>query len=282
MILASLFESWFPIVAIFTYSFLEPIFTYAYTVVVSSIFFTIVVIARKKYKEFKKEALKDLLLTSFFITTMFVLIFTGASYTTAGNVAVILFLQVLFSFLYFNLFGKENISNIHLLGAILMGIGAITILFPGELKLNYGDLLLLSASALAPIANLYQKRARGYVSSEVILAFRSIVAIPFLFALAYLLNTVPTEENLNNAFIWILINGVILMGLSKIFWIEGVFRISITKASAMAAFIPLFTLIFAYFALAEVPTIIQLIGVAPVLIGGFLITRPIAGGRGSD
>ena len=275
MLCSSLFESWFPLVSIFTFAFINPIFAYAFTVVVSSIFFTTVVIFRKKHLEIKKEALKDLSLTSFFITTMFVFIFTGASLTTAGNVAVIMFMQLFFSFVYFNIIGKESISLLHLFGAVLMGTGAIIILFPGEFKINLGDILVLIAATLAPIANYYQKRARGYVSSEVILAFRSIVAIPFLFLLGFLFNEVPTLEDLQGGFWFIILNGVVLMGISKIFWIESIFRVSITKASALAALIPVFTLIFAYFTLDEVPTYLQILGVVPVVVGGFLITRPL-------
>ena len=65
-----------------------------------------------------------------------------------------------------------------------------------------------------------------------------------------------------------------LFGISKIFWIEAIHRISITKASAMTACGPLFTIILAYLVLGDEPTVQQLIGVIPVLIGGVLITRP--------
>ena len=65
-----------------------------------------------------------------------------------------------------------------------------------------------------------------------------------------------------------------MMGLSKIFWVEAIYRISITKASALAALIPVFTIIFAYFTLGETPTMTQLLGIIPVLGGGYLITRP--------
>jgi len=37
------------------------------------------------------------------------------------------------------------------------------------------------------------------------------------------------------------------------------------------------TLIFAYFYLNEVPEIRQVLGIIPVLVGGYLITKPVEG-----
>ena len=204
---------------------------------------------------------------------MFACIYIGLSYTTAGNMAVLIFLQVFFSFLYFNLIGGEKFAGLHLLGALLMASGAIVILFPDELTLNKGDLLVLLAAALAPIANLYQKRARRQVSSETILAFRSIVALPLILIIAILLEPVPEWEDIISALPYIATSGLLLMGLSKIFWVESIHRISITKASAMAALIPVFTLLFAYLSLNEVPGNSQLVGIFPILVGGYLISR---------
>jgi drug/metabolite transporter (DMT)-like permease len=279
MLMFSVFEGWFPILTIMALEYITPIYAYAFTLLFAVLIFLSLVVIRGKVHEFcNREAYKDLLLTAFFITTMFACIYIGLSYTSAGNMAVIIFLQLFFSFLYFNLFGKEPFAGIHLLGALLMGIGGMVILFPEELILNKGDLLVLLAAAIAPVANRYQKKARRKVSSETILAFRSIIAIPFLFLLAWTLETKPSLGNIQDALVFIALNGLLIMGLSKIFWVEAIYRISITKASALAALIPVFTIIFAYFTLGETPTTAQLMGIIPVLAGGFLITRRVSTG----
>jgi len=276
MLVFSVFEGWFPILTIMALKYITPIYTYAFTLIFAVLIFLSLLVIKGKLHEFRnRAAYRDLLLAAFFITTMFACIYTGLSYTTAGNMAVIIFLQLFFSFLYFNLFGKEPFAGIHLLGALLMGGGGMVILFPEQLILNRGDLLVLFAAAIAPVANQYQKKARRKVSSETILAFRSIIAIPFLFLLAWILEPEPTVFNLQNALIFIAISGLLMMGLSKIFWVEAIYRISITKASALAALIPVFTIIFAYFTLGEIPTTVQLLGIIPVVAGGFLITRPL-------
>lgn len=274
MLAFAFFESWFPIITILALQFITPIYAYTLTLVFSIITFLGFLVLQKKYHElFLLSAYKDLFLTSFFMVFMFACIYIGLSYTTAGNMAVLIFLQFFFAFLYFNLLGNEDFSGIHLFGALLMAIGAIIILFPDEFQLNIGDLLILLAAAIAPIANVYQKRARKQVSSETVLAFRSLIALPVLLLIALMLEPTPERQKIINALPYLAISGLFIMGLSKILWVEAIHRISITKASAMAAFVPVFTLFFAYLILNEIPSGNQLLGILPVLLGGFLITR---------
>lgn len=275
MLLLSIIESWFPILSLFSIALIGAMYSFAFSVGIATLIFLVLVIYKKKVPElFQKDARKDLLLTTFFINLLFILVFIGLQYTTAGNMAVIIFLQLLFAYLYFNILGDDKLSLTHTAGAVVMGIGALTILVPEDLSFNKGDLIILVAAALAPFANLYQKRARSYVSSESILAFRNVVALPVIFAIAYFSEPLPTLENLGIAAPYILSIGMLVFGLSKVLWIEALHRISITKISAMLALSPIFTLMFAYYILDEVPDLRQLLGIIPILIGGYLITKP--------
>lgn len=273
----SILESLFPIFSLFTISLIGAIYSYAFVVVIATLLLAAMLIMKKKWSTlFVLKAQKDLLLTSLFITMMFLLLFVSLRYTSAGNVAVLLFLQLLFSYVYFNIFGSEKLTPLHTLGAFIMGSGAMIMLFPEDLQFNIGDAMALTAAAIAPIANLYQKRARTHVGTITILTYRNIAALPVLFTMALLLEPLPVQENLITALPYLLANGVLIYVIAKILWIEALHRISITKMSAMIALIPLFTLFFAYFLLHEVPTLRQLLGIFPILVGGYLITRPVS------
>jgi drug/metabolite transporter (DMT)-like permease len=270
-------ESWFPILSIVAMSYIGALHTYTYSLVIALMAFVVIMIRRDRFKELKNTAAyKDLLLTSFWITSLFTLVFIGMRYTTAGNMAVIIFLQLLFSYLYFNVFGKDKMDGLHLFGAILMGVGALVILFPDKVVFNKGDFLILIAAAISPIANLYQKRAREFCSSETILGFRTIVGLPFIATLAYVLEPEVEYEAFISALPYIALIGIVIYVFSKIMWIEALHRISITKVSAMMGLVPMMTLIFAYFYLGETPAIRQIIGVIPVLVGGYLLTKPVS------
>ena len=128
-------ESWFPILSIVAMSYIGALHTYTYSLIIALVFFIALMAKRDRFKELKnRAAYKDLLMTSFWITLLFTLVFIGMQYTTAGNMAVIIFLQLLFSYLYFNILGKEKMDRLHLIGAIIMGVGALIILIPDDLS----------------------------------------------------------------------------------------------------------------------------------------------------
>ncbi len=272
----ALIESWFPILSIVAMSYIGALHTYTYSLLIALLFFIIIMAKRDRFKELKNQkAYKDLLLTSFWITLLFTLVFIGMQYTTAGNMAVIIFLQLLFSYLYFNILGKEKMDKLHLMGAGIMGIGALIILIPDDLTFNKGDLLILVAAAIAPVANLYQKRARNYCSSETILGFRTVVGLPFIAIMAWHFEEPTTYEGFISALPYLLFIGILIYVVSKIMWIEALHRISITKVSAMMGLVPMMTLFFAYIYLHEIPELRQILGIIPILIGGYLLTKPI-------
>lgn len=276
MLGVSVFESWFPILSILSLSAIGALHTYAFALLISLFFFLLIIIKKKLFKELSKpQVYRPLFLTSFWITSLFVLIFIGMRYTTAGNVSVIIFLQLFFSYMYFNVLGKEKLDWVHSIGAFMMGVGAIIVLFPKELAFNKGDWLILLAAAIAPIANLYSQRARKFCSSELILGFRTFFALPLIAFLAWYFEPRLSLEAFQTALPYVLFIGLFIFGLSKIFWMEALHRISITKVSAMVALVPVLTLLFAYLYLNEVPELRKLIGIFPILLGGYLLTKPL-------
>jgi|GEM_PF-237144 len=271
---------WFPIVTLLSYQFIDPLWAMAITIFIATIFFAGIMQARGLWPELRRrEAWADLFWASFFILLLFVLLFVGLSFTTAGNAALILFLQVLFAYLYFNVFKGEIMTPTHKAGVVLVSIGAFLVLFPDQMGFNKGDLLVLLAAMVAPVGNRYQQRARRHVHATTLLFVRNLFSLPALFPLAWLLAASHPDLEALAAIWWLLLlNGLFLMGLSKIFWIEGLHRLAITKVSAMTALSPLFTMIFAYPVLGEIPGRWQLGGILPILLGGILITRPADGG----
>lgn len=275
LLVEELLWGWFPIVTLLTYRHLAPLWSMAIAIMFSTIFFSGLMARCHLWPELaRREGWPDLAWASLFIMLLFILLFIGLSYTTAGNAALILFLQVFFSFCYFNLFKGQQMQPAHLAGVALMSAGALLVLFPDEAGFNRGDFLVLLAAMLAPAANLYQQRARAQVSAITLLFVRNLTSLPVLFLLACLFAApLPGQAALKATWWLLLLNGLFLMGLSKIYWIEGLHRLPITKVSAMTALSPLFTMLFAYPVLGETPGFWQLAGVAPILIGGILITR---------
>ncbi len=269
--------AWLPILSILTYLHLSPLYSLAISTFLAAIAFGAVLVMGGWWRELRdRRGWPDLLWSTFYILTLFACYYLALSLTSAANAAAILFLQVLFSYLYFNLFRSEPLALLHLAGAVLMMGGAMAILFPGELRLNGGDLLALAAAMIAPIANRYQQRARRFMSAQTLLFGRTLLSFPILFLLAWLVaGSLPSIEAIGSVWWLLAINGFLLLGLAKLLWVEGICRIPLTKASALTAIGPVCTLLFAWLIFAQPPTLWQWAGVSVVAIGGVLITRKI-------
>lgn len=267
--------SLFPVITILSYSGVTPLISLGWSTLFAAIFFGIILTFKKKWHELHdKTALKDILLVSVFIGVGFYsFYYFGLTLTTAGNASIIALSEVLFTFIFFQLWKKETLPQSHIFGAILLVIGAFIVLFPNASSLNLGDILIVLAVSTAPFGNFFQRRARKRVSSYTIMFGRSALSTIFIFIFAYLLGERSSVLSVQQSLLFLVVNGVLLLGLSKILWLEGIHRISVTKAIALNSAGPLLTLVFAWMLLGEIPTMWQLAAFVPMFAGVLLLSK---------
>jgi drug/metabolite transporter (DMT)-like permease len=265
----------FPIVSIATYQFLNPIATLAWSTFFAAIFFGILFLIKKGWCEIKSwSVFRPIIAATFLIGILFYfLFFIGMRFTTASNAALVGSMELWFSFIFFGLvLRKEKYSWTALLGASLMFIGILFVIFPGRFEFNQGDILILFAAMIPPLGNHFQQIARQKVSATTLLFFRSLLATPFLFLISHFFES-GKSINFESALPFLLLNGFLLFGFSKILWVEGIHRISVAKAAAINSFLPAFTLFYAFVFLDQLPTTFQLLGLPFLIFGAILITR---------
>lgn len=269
--------SLFPVVTVLTVSALSPLFTAAIATGFSALFFACVLSLRKHWSELRPRApWKDMLLATFFIGILFYgFVFVGYRFTSAGNGAVVSLMEVFFTFLIVNVFLRhERLDPLHGLGALLMVIGALFVLLPHRTESwNIGDLFILVSTLFPPLGNVFAKRARELVSAETLMFVRSLIAAPFLLTFALILEPIPSASVLHSSLPYLLFSGIFLFGLSKILWIEAVHRLPITKTVALTEIEVVLTLLFAYLLLDQPVTAKQILGVLPMMVGLFLLTK---------
>lgn len=263
----------FPVLTILSYGKVSPLVSLAVSSLFASAFFAVILTLKKKWHELKNwPALKDSLWTTFFIGILYYLLFFfGLQYTSAGNAGIIALTEIFFSYLFFNIWKKDPLPLLHIAGAVLMVVGAIIVLYPNLHSFRLGDILMVIASALPPFGNFFARRARTKISSETIMFVRSIVSGVVVLLFAFIFNNTLSLTTLKDSFLFLFINGVLLLGLSKIMWIEGIHRISIVKANALGSVSPLLTLLFAWLFLRDIPTIWQLFSFIPMFLGVILL-----------
>ncbi|MBI4093169.1 MAG: DMT family transporter [Candidatus Kerfeldbacteria bacterium] len=259
----------FPIITILTLNRLSPLISLVWSTLFSCIFFAVVVSLKKKWRDLTNiAALKDVLWNVFFVGILYyVLFFYGLQHTSAGNAGIIALTEVFFSFVFFHLWRRHFIPRVHILGALLVLLGAVIVLFPTFTHFQIGDIFILVGVFFAPFGNFFNQRARKRISSEAIMFIRSALSAPLLFAIAFMLGERNLTSKLYESVTYLAINGIFLLGLSKLFWIEGIHRISVTKANALASISPLLTLLFAWLILHNIPTAWQLLSLVPMVVG---------------
>lgn len=265
----------FPIITILSTNHLPPLTSLAWSTLFSCFIFAVIISIRKRWKEVANlQALKDILWVAVFNGTLYyVFFFFGLRYTSAGNASIIALTEIFFSYLFFHVWHKHLIPLKHIYGAVLVLIGSMIVLAPSFSRFQRGDIFILLAAMVAPFGNFFQQKARKRVSSETVLFARSVMSVPILFFAAFVFNAEHLADQLQSSMIFLLTNGLVMLGLTKIFWVEGIHRINVTKALALASISPLFTILFAWLILHNRPTPWQLISLVPMIIGVRLLSN---------
>ena len=266
--------AFFPIVTILSLKNISSILALAYATAFACLFFFFIFLYKKRFKELQSWTVwkYSLVIALCNGILFYVLYFYGLTKTTPGNASLIGLFETFTSFLLFTIIHKEIFKREYRIGSIFMIIGAVIILFKNFSGINTGDLFILLATCFAPMGNMYQKKLKKIASTETVLFIRTLISAPVLFLLAYFMGVTIYTGNIYQVLPFLILNGVIILGVSKILWVEAIHRISVTKAIALSAFTPFITLVMSWVILGQVPTIWQIISLPFLIIGMLMLT----------
>jgi drug/metabolite transporter (DMT)-like permease len=264
----------FPVITVLSLAHVSPLLSAGISNIIAAVFFGVIMTIKRLWKElFIKEAWYDIIGATLTIGVIFYgLNFTALSYTSTGNQSILALTEISFSFLIMGVILKrETITKQKIIGSILMTSGALLILFQQITDLNIGDLFVLIAAAIGAYGNAFAKKALDHVSSITLMFFRSGVGGIIFITVALIMG--DSFSGWQDSWIFLLINGLVLLGITKIMWLECIKRIDVSLA---VNFFPLSTamaVLFAYFLLDEIPNTAQLLGFIPIIVGLFVLTR---------
>ena len=270
--------SLFPVLSRFSVQSFPPLFTAGLSTLISSLFFAGVLTFKKEWHELGvRAAWKDILLVTLYIGVVFyAILFIGLRYTTAGNASIMALMEVFFSFSILGVFLRHEYVRLRqVIGAICMVGGALLVLLPKTAGWHGGDILIALGTIFTPLGNRYAQRAREKVSSECIMFVRSMVSGIVLLILSVFVEPLTTIQNIPSGMTLtvFLLNGFLVLGYSKLLWVEAVYLIPISKAISLASIAPFFTFLFAYLLLGEQMSLWQMASLFPILLGVYLLTR---------
>lgn len=267
----------FPVLTVGVYNILPPFLALSLSSLFAAAVFALVLSYKRSWREvFKGPAYKDILLmTAINGIGYYCLFFLALKYTTPGNASLVALFENLTNFLFFHIIRKEDFSYKEVFGYTLTAAGAFVILMSKFDRARYGDFLILVAACIAPVGNYYLRRARRMVSSESIMFIRNLISFLAVFFISLLFReNFKTVGNLGvQGWIFLLLNGGLVLGLSKLLWTEGIHRIPVSKALALGNMSPLFTLLLAGWVLGQKPSLYQLWSLPPLAIGIWLLLK---------
>lgn len=242
--------------------------------IVGTIFLSAFILTKhKKDLKLNKKHLLDLVIIALSIAVIGRLIgLKGLSLTTATNLAFLRLTTFVTAFLSFVIL-KEKLPKLFWVLLIIATIGIWLLSTEGRLEpLNKGDALILFSTLFYGFGNTWAKKTMKDLKPIIVVFGRfflgSLFMIPVLFFFgASQLNTI------NNAFVWVVLSGV--LSASWVFLSYTV--VNREGASLSNAFTrgtsPIMVVVFAYFLLGEVLSLVQIIGAAVILFSVLGISK---------
>lgn len=223
------------------------------------------------------ETIINLLITTLVLGFGFTgLVFIANQNSDPVTISILLLAEVPATFFILSLTGHEKLNAKQLLGGLLVVTSAVLVIFKKDFITTTSDILVVLAVFSAPLANHYGKVLRKTLSSAQILTFRNFVGGMLFFICSYFLEPLPNKTEIINALPYLLPNALLVFGLSKILWFEGMFRVSIGKAISLGSIFPVVTMIGTYILIGTEPEFRQIVAIFPGLIGVYLLTRKVA------
>lgn len=233
-------------------------------------FFIYTAVKGNLYELKNKNSYKSLIMVTFCIVIIpYTLFFIGSSKTSGLNSSLLLLSEIIFTLVFTHFIGEKT-TVIKLMGALGVFVGALLILYNGKLELNIGDLLVILSTATYPIGNFYAKKALNFVSSSTILLVRFLLGGFFIFIISFFIEPQSgmLKQVINNLGL-ILFTGLVLLGVGKIIWYEGLKRLDISKAVSLGMTFPIFSLVILIVVFKETPSFLQWFGIVVMLVGAF-------------
>ena len=197
------------------------------------------------------------------------LMFVGSKLTSGLNTSALMLSEILFTLMITPFFGEKPAFN-KTLGGLLVLTGAFLILFKGG-KVNLGDVLIFFSTITLPFGNYFGKKALKFTTGENLLIIRYTVAGFLILAASFFMeDTSLYLSSIQNFWPYIGMSGGLLLGLVNIIWYAGLRHIEISKAVNIMMTFPFFSLIFLIIFYNERPNTVQAIGLAVIILGGYL------------
>jgi len=256
----------------------DPITITIFRLAISATILSIIIFATGKFEKIKKEDYKLMALLAFFEPFLY---FIGEShgmqYVSPTVGSVIIATIPLFTPIAAFLFTRERLSNTGILGLIISFIGVSLVVMTPEANIEASgkgvSLMFLAVFAGVGYSIILKKIAHKYRGTTIIL-YQNLGGILFFSPLFFTFRFqafINTPLNIN-AIIVIVQLAVFASTLAFLFFTYAVRQLGINTSNLFTNLIPVFTAVFAFILIGEIPSLRNTIGIG-IVIGGLFISQ---------
>jgi drug/metabolite transporter (DMT)-like permease len=208
-------------------------------------------------------------------------IFRALALSPANNIILLGRLEVPLILILSRFILQERLNRYQKIGTFVVLIGIIVAvmgdridLSQSSLMLGTGEILTISAAVASAIATLINKQKLSTIPVGIYGIFRTGLGSIVFFVFAILLYGSGHFAEMFSPFLWqwMLVYGGMIVVVGQSLWIKGSRDSSLTVSTIVSCFHPIAGMLFAYWILAEVPTIQQVIG-SIILLSGLLLSQ---------
>lgn len=286
LLMTGVFEGLYPVLIVAGSAFLPPITFLALGALVAIAGVSLTLLLRRKaIAPVPPRAVLLAAGVALFVLSGFLIILIATPYTSSVNIGLLLRAELLSAFFISILFLGERPTPLQVSGALLILTGTLLVLFRGGIAFHIADLCIVLAACIFPLGNICAKRALDLVLPETLLLLRYGIGAVVLVPAAFLFEdpqAVVTHLSAQQIML-VLLYGIAVLTLSKIFWYVGLRVVPLGKATFLGDTAPAFTMLFAFLFLGETSGIAQWTGLLLMFAGVYaLIKRPSASVKLAD
>ncbi len=208
-------------------------------------------------------------------------IFRALALSPVNNIILLGRLEVPLILLLSRFILKERLNQYQKIGAFIVFIGIVVAVIGDrpdlskvDLMLGTGEILTVAAAVVSAIATLINKQKLSTIPVGIYGIFRTGLGSIIFFFFAIQLYGSGHFAEMFSPFLWqwMLVYGSIIVVVGQSLWIKGSRESSLTVSTIVSCFHPIAGILFAYWILAEVPTMKQVIG-SIILVLGLLLSQ---------
>ncbi len=278
MVISMLFWGFSFIWSKVVFTVFPPITTILLRLVISSAFLVLVGLIIKRLQKIHKEDIKSMLLLAFYQPFLYFLGENLGLFHVSSTIAAVIIATIpLFTPIAAYWFFKERLSPMNIAGITISVFGVVLVILKPDLTFTVsivGILYLALAVASAVAYSVVVVTLSHRYTAFSLITYQNIIGVFYFIPLVILLEPrgLVDAQVTFKAIAALVQLAILASSLAYMLFIYGIQKIGMSRASAFANSIPVFTAIFAYFVLGETLFAVNMVGIA-LVIGGLLLAQ---------